>query len=80
MKVLSLKLKEDILEQTDQIVKSVHVSRNAYINEAVHLYNLFNRRRLLKKKLAKESMMTASTSLEILSEMERMQDDLIHEN
>lgn len=79
MKVLSLKLKEDIFEQTDRMVKSVHISRNAYINEALHLYNQFNRRRLLRKKLAAESKIVAVDSLAVLAEMEQLQDGL-HEN
>lgn len=73
MKVLSLKLKEDILEQTDKMVKSSHVSRNAYINEALRMYNLFNRRRLLRKQLQKESKVAAAHSLEILAEMEQLE-------
>ncbi len=75
MKVLSLKLKEDIFKETDQMVKSNRISRNAYINEALRLYNLFNRRRLLKKKLALESKAVAHNSLEVLAEMERLQEN-----
>jgi len=80
MKILSLKLNEDILQETDRVVKSFHISRNAYINHALNLYNQLNRRRLLKKKLALESKATAHVSLEVLSEMEKMNDSLLHEN
>ena len=80
MKVLSLKLKEEILKETDQMVKSIHVSRNAYINEALHVYNQFNRRRLLKKKLIRESKAVAYSSLEVLAEMEQIQDKFIDED
>jgi metal-responsive CopG/Arc/MetJ family transcriptional regulator len=80
MKILSLKLNEDILEETDRVVKSIHVSRNAYINHALNFYNQLNRRRMLKKKLALESKATARVSLEVLSEMEKMQDNLLHED
>ena len=75
MKALSLKLKEDVLAQTDRMVKSIHISRNAYINEALRLYNQLNRRRILKKKLAAESLAVSASSLEVLAEMERLEDD-----
>jgi len=80
MKNLSLKLDEDILKETDRVVKSIRISRNAYINHALNLYNQFNRRRFLKKKLALESKATAQVSLEVLSEMEKMDDILSHDN
>jgi len=80
MKVLSLKVKEDILQETDRVVKSIHTSRNAYINHALRLYNQLNRRRVLKAKLARESQAVAHVSLEILSEMEKIVDGLGHED
>ena len=80
MKVLSLKLNEDTLQETDRVVKTIHISRNAYINHAINLYNQLNRRRILKKKLALESKAGAQVSLEVLAEMEKMNDDLAHEN
>jgi len=80
MKNLSLKLNENILEETDRVVKSINTSRNAYINQALNLYNQLNRRRILKKQLAFESKATAHVSLEILSEMEKLNDSLVYEN
>jgi metal-responsive CopG/Arc/MetJ family transcriptional regulator len=80
MKILSLKLNEDILQETDRVVKNIHMSRNAYINHAVNLYNHLNRRRFLKNKLALESKATAQGSLEVLSEMEKIEDSLKYEN
>ncbi len=80
MKVLSLKVKDDILQETDRVVKSINVSRNAYINHALRLYNQLNRRRILKVKLAQESKAVAHVSLEILSEMEKIADGLGHED
>jgi hypothetical protein len=80
MKVLSLKVKEDILMQTDQMVKDIHISRNAYINKALELYNQLNRRRILKKKLAIESKAVSISSLDILAEMEKLDDGDVNEN
>ena len=80
MKILSLKLHEDIYQETDRVVKTIHISRNAYINHAVNLYNQLNHRRILKNKLALESRATAHVSLEVLSEMEKMNDSSKYEN
>jgi metal-responsive CopG/Arc/MetJ family transcriptional regulator len=80
MKTLSLKLNEEILQEADRVVKTIHISRNAYINHAVHLYNQLSRRRFLQKKLILESKATAQVSLEVLSDMEKIEDGLKHEN
>ena len=76
MKVLSLKLKEDIFQEAEKIVHKIHMPRNAYINEALFFYNKLNRRKLLKKQLAKESRAVSGSSLEVLHEFERMEDEL----
>ena len=76
MKVLSLKLKEDVFEGVENVVRKIRVSRNAYINEALAFYNKLNKRKLLRKKLTKESKAVQATSLEVLHEMEMIEDDI----
>ena len=75
-KTLSLKLKDDVFEDTEDIVDRIHKSRNAYINEAVHFYNKFTRRKILSNRLKKESAMVSATSLEALHEMELIEDKI----
>lgn len=75
MKMLSLKLDDDIFLESEKITKKMKCSRNRYINDAVKLYNKFNERNLLRQQLAKESKLTRNTSMEILEEFE----DLINE-
>ena len=75
MKVLSLKLQETIFEEVERIVHAIHVSRNAYINEALLFFNKLNQRKLLRKKLQKESRAVYDVSLEVLSEFEKLEDD-----
>ncbi len=75
MKTLSLKLDEDIFQEAEEITSKMNIARNRYINEAVSVYNLFNKRRMLKKQLAKESNMTKEDSLEILQEFEKLLDE-----
>ena len=76
MKVLSLKLREDVFDETESVVKKIHMPRNAYINQALVVYNQLNKRRLLKKKLVQESKMVRAVSMNVLKEMEKLEDDL----
>ena len=75
MKILSLKLDDDIFNDTEEITNKLHLARNRYINEAVSIYNTVNKRKLLKKQLAKESALTSKDSMEILHEFEKLIDE-----
>lgn len=75
MKNLSLKLDDKIFADAEEITSKLHLARNRYINEAVNIYNLFNKRRLLKKQLLKESTLTMKDSLEVLKEFEKLIDE-----
>ena len=74
MKTLSLKLDDKIFDETEELTMKLKLARNRYINEAVDIYNLFNKRRLLKKQLSKESKSTSKDSMEILAEFEKFVD------
>ena len=76
MKILSLKLDDNIFAEAEKITFKLKLARNRYINEAVNIYNLFNNRRLLKKQLLKESAASRKASMEVLAEFER----LLHED
>jgi predicted transcriptional regulator len=75
MKTLSLKLDDDTFNEAEEITTALKLARNRYINEAVNLYNKFNRRKLLKSRLAKESRLTMADSLEVLHEFEKLADE-----
>jgi predicted transcriptional regulator len=75
MKTLSLKLDNEIFDETEELTSKLKKTRNRYINEALNIYNLFNRRRLLKKQLIKESRTVKDDSLAILSEFEKLIDE-----
>ena len=74
MKNLSLKLDDDIYEDAEEMTSKLKLARNRYINEAVSIYNLFNKRRLLKKQLKKESGLTAEDAMDVLREFEKIAD------
>ncbi|MBK7233659.1 MAG: hypothetical protein IPH93_15695 [Saprospiraceae bacterium] len=75
MKTLSLKLDDDIFDETEEITSKLKLARNRYINEALSVYNLINKRRLLKTQLSKESVLTSSDSMEVLLEFEKLLDE-----
>jgi hypothetical protein len=75
MKTISLKLDENVFDETEDILTKIKKSRNRYINEAVDYYNRINRRNLIAGKLAKESRLVRKESLAVLSEFESLQDE-----
>lgn len=75
MKTLSLKLDDHIFEEAEDITAKLQLARNRYINEAVRVYNLYNKRRLLKNQLVKESKLVMPDSMEILKEFEKLLDE-----
>ena len=74
MKTLSLKLDDKIFDEAEEITSKLNLARNRYINEAVSIYNLYNKRKLLKKQLLRESKLTRKDSMEILSDFEKLVD------
>ncbi|TZF83034.1 hypothetical protein FW774_12070 [Pedobacter sp. BS3] len=75
MKTLSLKLDDKIFDETEEIISQLKLARNRYINEAVNMYNLFNKRKLLKKQLARESKLTGKDAMDVLYEFESLIDE-----
>lgn len=74
MKTLSLKLDDEIFEDAEKMTSRMNQPRNRYINEAVKIYNLYNKRRLLKSQLLKESKLTSIDSMEVLKDFELLID------
>jgi len=72
MKTLSLKLEDQIFSETELVISKVKKTRNRYINEAVDYYNRFNNRKILARKLAKESKLVQSESMSVLAEFDRI--------
>lgn len=75
MKTLSLKLDDNIFNETEVVLTKVKKSRNRYINEAVDYYNRINKRNLIASMLIKESKLVRKESLSVLSEFEGLHDE-----
>jgi hypothetical protein len=52
----------------------MNLTRNRYINEAVKIYNLYNKKKLLRAQLVKESKLTSKDSMEVLKDFEQLID------
>ena len=76
-KALSLKLQEEVFRETEEILHSLRKPRNAYINEAINLYNKLWKRRILKEALVQDSALVAQDSLEVLEVFEQLEDELV---
>lgn len=72
-KALSLKLQTEVFEQME---KERTIPRNTYINRAIEFFNRLQRRRYLKKQLAKEAKIAYATSMEVLKEFEDLDDPI----
>ena len=76
-KLLSLKLQEDVFQESDELIKTLHIPRNRYINQALVFYNMLNRRKMIKEQLLRESMHVRKNSLDYLKLLERLDDNLL---
>jgi hypothetical protein len=74
MKTLSLKLDDHIFDDAEEMTSKLNLARNRYINEAVNIYNIFNKRRLLKAQLKKDSKLTSQDAMDVLREFEKLLD------
>jgi hypothetical protein len=75
MKTLSLKLDDEVFEDTEAVTGYLKKSRNRYINEALEFYNKVQKRNILAEQLAKESRLVAGNSMEVLNEFEGIEDE-----
>lgn len=74
MKTLSLKLDDDIYQDTESVLETINISRNRYINEALLYYNRIQKRNILAKALEAESKLVAEESTKVLAEFESLED------
>jgi len=75
-RAISLQIDNSIFEETQEILLANRKPRNRYINEALSYYNHIQKRILLEKTLLKESKAVYASSLEVLKDFERIDDEL----
>lgn len=72
MKTLSLKLDDEIFEETEQLLEKINIPRNRYINEALVHYNKIQKKEIIANQLKLESELIQNESLRILKEFENL--------
>jgi predicted transcriptional regulator len=75
MKNLSLKLDDNVFNETEKITSKIRKNRNRYINEAVEFYNLLQKRKMISHQLRKESKIVQEESMKVLAEFEKLRDE-----
>jgi len=71
-KAISIKLKDEVFEDTESIVKSLKIPRNKYINKAIAYYNMINKRKEIAEKFKKEAELVGEESRRVSAEFERI--------
>ena len=74
MKTLSLKLDNNVFEETEQLLDKIQKTRNRYINEALHYYNQIQKRKLIEQMLVQDSKLVSNESIKVLHEFENLED------
>jgi predicted transcriptional regulator len=72
MKTVSLKIDDSIFGETEKILSRIKKPRNRYINEAIDFYNKLQRRKIIEKKLRKESDLVKKDSMTVLKDFEEI--------
>jgi len=70
MKTISLKIDDNIFEETESILSKNKKPRNRYINDALEYYNRVQKRLQLEKNLKAESYQVGEESINVLREFE----------
>lgn len=76
MKTISLKIEENIFQDTEEILKTKKKPRNRYINEALDFYNKSQKREILREQFRISSMLVREDNLEVLREFEALKDEI----
>ncbi|MEM1214371.1 MAG: hypothetical protein AAGJ82_01705 [Bacteroidota bacterium] len=76
MKSISLKLKDQILLEAEEVLQHLTASRNSYINDAIDFYNKHQRRKLIAAQLEMESKLVSDDSMRVLQEFEQLEDEV----
>ncbi|MDT0676306.1 hypothetical protein [Autumnicola musiva] len=72
MKKNSIEIDENIYSETEELLDGLQKSRNQYFIEAIQFYNKIQNRKLLEKKLQKESYLVREDSMNVLKDFEEI--------
>lgn len=70
MKIISLKIDNDIFTETEEILSKTKKARNRYINEAISNYNKLYKRKLHEEMYRVSSLASRVESMSVLAEFD----------
>lgn len=74
-RLISLKIDEKLLQDTEIMVSKLGISRNKYINDAVLAYTKAQKRAEMEEQIKRASLLVRESSMEVLAEFEALEDD-----
>lgn len=77
MKMVSLKLYEQLAAEADELSDKLNISRNRFINDAVVAYSKTVRRELLAKEMEAAAAAIKKSSREVIDEFDALDDETI---
>ena len=77
MKMVSLKLYEELAAEADELSDKLNISRNRFINDAVVAYSKTVRRELLAKEMEAAATAIKMSSREVIDEFDALDDEAI---
>jgi len=75
MSVITIRIDEEIVNETDNRAKNLHITRNEYIKRAIENMNQILRQNEKKQNLMKASMLVRKESMKINAEFAKTEHD-----
>jgi metal-responsive CopG/Arc/MetJ family transcriptional regulator len=75
MSIITIRIDEEIVKETDNRAKNLHITRNEYIKRAIEKMNDIFRQNEKKQNLMKASMLVRKESMKVSAEFAEIEHD-----
>jgi predicted DNA-binding protein len=79
MTALSLRLPDDLIEQTNRLARQFHQTKTDYIRQAVERFNQFNEQQLFERSLMQSVQEVRSQTITTLDDWNNTSGDALHD-
>ena len=79
MTALSLRLPDDLIEQTNRLARQFHQTKTDYIRQAVERFNQFNEQQLFERSLMQSVQEVRSQTAKTLDDWNDSSGDALHD-
>jgi predicted DNA-binding protein len=76
---LSLRLPDDVIEQTHHLAKQLHQTKTDYIRQAIERFNQFNEQQLFERSLMQSVQEVRSQTVKTLDDWNDTSGDALHD-